>query len=355
MAAMDATQLLNQYETGRRDFSGADLRGVNLAQAHLAQINLYRADLTGACLTGANLAEANLFKANLTQADLTRADLRGANLRRTDLTGTILLAANLDGAHFSEQTLPGGLPFLPLEVRQQLFDQGHDLSSLQKLSRLGAESSTAGDSHSTPGRSSRRSPQSLEKTFPHATPLPTPALLLLGAGYLCFGLLLSIHRAAGLSWVMTWLSSLGWLVEESLTWFSPVLGAIAIMLGTGLSLWAVIISGSLWMGLLFGLLMLGWNKASALRDSAWVAGIVTVLINGFIWVTSAEVGQSGPRLLSGFPSALLLVAGMAGVGLGAIAWLQMQSDGVRRRHIAWIYGAIAALGLCLGGLIGIGR
>ncbi|MGF1497086.1 MAG: pentapeptide repeat-containing protein [Elainellaceae cyanobacterium] len=343
MAAIDATQLLNQYGTGRRDFSWADLRGVNLSNAHLAQINLYRADLTGACLAGANLAGANLLKANLTQADLTRADLRGANLHRTDLTGTTLTAANLDGARFSEQTLPGGIPPLPPEVRQRLMDGGY-----APARPTASQTSAPFSARATPSRS----PQ---KPASQPTPIPLQALSLLGVGYLCFGLLLGLHQAAGVSWVMTWLSSLSWLVEESLTWFSPVLGAIAIMLGTGLSLWAVVVAGSIGVGLLFSLLLMGWSKAAALRDSTWVGGIVAILLNGSTWLASSETAQSRTDvLLGGFPSALLLGAGMVGVGLGAIAWLQMQSDGVQRRHIAWIYGAIAALGLGLGGWIGAG-
>lgn len=75
---MNATELINEYNKGRREFLGASLYGANLVRA-----NLYGADLYGA-----SLYEANLTGANLVRANLTGASLNGANLYGADLSGS---------------------------------------------------------------------------------------------------------------------------------------------------------------------------------------------------------------------------------------------------------------------------
>ena len=55
---MEVTELLKDYENGKRDFADANLSGANLSGAILIGINL-----SGANLSGANLSRAHLAKA----------------------------------------------------------------------------------------------------------------------------------------------------------------------------------------------------------------------------------------------------------------------------------------------------
>ena len=85
---MTATELLERYANGDRNFVGAYLR---------------RADLREANLSGGNLSGADLSGADLSRADLSRADLLVANLREANLSG-----ANLSGADLSRAIMPDG-------------------------------------------------------------------------------------------------------------------------------------------------------------------------------------------------------------------------------------------------------
>jgi uncharacterized protein YjbI with pentapeptide repeats len=86
------------YNTGKRDFSGNNLRDANLCDAYLRG-----ADLRYACLQGANLQDAYLRNVNLRDADLSRASLIGA-----DLHGAYLRNANFRGADIANTCLIDG-------------------------------------------------------------------------------------------------------------------------------------------------------------------------------------------------------------------------------------------------------
>lgn len=351
---MDAAQLLHRYAEGQRDFSWADLRRADLRGASLPDINFYRADLTGALLDGANLRRSNFLKANLTKANLSDADLTGANLKRTDLTGAILTGAVLDAVQFSDVTLPGGLPPVPAAARRQ---SSEARASFQGDSRTHLNSSGMGRS---PQSHTSLSPSSLKRPVRHLaafsrpqsppiTDIPLPSLILLWAGYCCFGSILGVFDVSVMLWVMVWATALTWMLGESMAWFIPILAAIAVMLGSGLSLWSVFMAGSVSLGLMVGLLMLNWSVPKALKDSLWIGGIVAVLVNLGLWLVK---GEQGMVVLSGyFPLVFLLLIGMGSSGMGAIAWLQMRSDGFHKNQIAWTFGGFAALGLFSGGAI----
>ena len=87
------SELLREYENGRRDFSGANLRDAILKRTDLSDANL-----RGANLQGANLSDAILKRANLQGANLRDADLTGSNLRGAILEGAMLESANLEDA-----------------------------------------------------------------------------------------------------------------------------------------------------------------------------------------------------------------------------------------------------------------
>lgn len=117
------TQLLRQYDAGRRNFRHVNLYDCDLSWAYLAKIDLSYAnlgisilegiDLPASILIKANLSRtdltaANLFQANLRGADLRGADLRGAELARANLLDADLRGASLTGADLSEAIMPDG-------------------------------------------------------------------------------------------------------------------------------------------------------------------------------------------------------------------------------------------------------
>ena len=109
---IDTQELLNHYQTGKRDFSGiylsdTDLSGANLRRANLSGANLSNTDLSGANLSRANLTCANLSRANLWHTDLSGANLNGADLWDTDMSGAYLRGANLCDANLSNTDLSG--------------------------------------------------------------------------------------------------------------------------------------------------------------------------------------------------------------------------------------------------------
>lgn len=85
-----ATDLLQAYAAGQRNFEYVILADTDLIGADLKGCDFSYADFSGANLSGCNLRGADLSYANLSDANLTEADLRGAMLIGTDLrTATI--------------------------------------------------------------------------------------------------------------------------------------------------------------------------------------------------------------------------------------------------------------------------
>lgn len=113
-----ASELLQRYAAGDREFEevrlsyadlpGAILHGIDLSEAILTHANLSRADLRGADLSWADLSSANLEGADLRGAILTRADLSRANLKRANLRKADLSLVNLTGTQLSQAIMPDG-------------------------------------------------------------------------------------------------------------------------------------------------------------------------------------------------------------------------------------------------------
>jgi PAS domain S-box-containing protein len=109
--SLEAKILLNQYQSGQRNFAGLNLRGIYLAEAELTQVDFSGVALNGsncnhanfqyANMRGADLRGANLQYADLKWADLRGVDLRGADLRHADIEGTIIDDSNFLGALIS--------------------------------------------------------------------------------------------------------------------------------------------------------------------------------------------------------------------------------------------------------------
>ncbi len=112
ISVTDTGELLKRYDTGGRNFQGADLTGAQLAEADLRNANLIgailrNADLRNAQLDGAKLVIADLSNADLTNANLRKAKLVGANLRDARLSGADLSRAKLNNADLRNAQLVG--------------------------------------------------------------------------------------------------------------------------------------------------------------------------------------------------------------------------------------------------------
>lgn len=104
---MNREEFINEWESGRRDFSYQYLVGIDLSEMNLIGVKFAASDLSNAILNSADLSGANLRGASLRNASLRNVDLRGedlryADLRGADLTGASLHCADLLFAKFSE-------------------------------------------------------------------------------------------------------------------------------------------------------------------------------------------------------------------------------------------------------------
>lgn len=97
---MNAQELLEKYDQGKRDFTGITLNECNLIGVSLPEILLQ-----SACLNVANLSSANLTHSNLQGAQLNVTRLSGANLSCANLKGSSLNVANLIRAILTQADL----------------------------------------------------------------------------------------------------------------------------------------------------------------------------------------------------------------------------------------------------------
>jgi len=112
---MTASEILADYRSGHRDFTGVDISGTDLSDrdltgasfygADLARVNLSGSALTCVQLKAANVTHANLAGAQLNATDLIAADFSDSNLSHADLTGAALHHANLSRADLSATNL----------------------------------------------------------------------------------------------------------------------------------------------------------------------------------------------------------------------------------------------------------
>ena len=104
---MDASELLERYAAGERNFIGVELSEPYLVNANLSNANLSNANLVKAYLMDANLSNANLINANLVEAYLMDANLHNARLSNASLCAVDLSGANLIGAELGGANLSG--------------------------------------------------------------------------------------------------------------------------------------------------------------------------------------------------------------------------------------------------------
>ncbi|WP_019501008.1 pentapeptide repeat-containing protein [Pseudanabaena sp. PCC 6802] len=115
---LSADELLEWYEAGERDFTGAHLSGTiyhaklididfscAYINADIISTNLKAANLSGANLSSAHLNYSNLSRANLSEANLMGADLSDTNLSDANLSNCTLAKANFSNANLSDANL----------------------------------------------------------------------------------------------------------------------------------------------------------------------------------------------------------------------------------------------------------
>lgn len=106
---IEASELLERYQKGERDFSnvyiegsdelaGANLSGINLSDAVVAEMLLDEINLSGANLQLTNFGQSSLYGADLCRANLSGANLRLTVLDSANLSDSCLIGAYLKGA-----------------------------------------------------------------------------------------------------------------------------------------------------------------------------------------------------------------------------------------------------------------
>ena len=335
---MKIEMLLQQYANGKRNFSFANLRGVVLTGIDLTKIVLCQADLEKAKLIQVNLSQANLYKANLRGADLSQSNLSGANLRRADLTDAILTGAVLEGASIIGAILPDGIAYL----------SSHETSDTAQMDSPPQVDSIIEEVPLDP------LPQLTH--HPSQADLPYPILFLWGLGFSCFGILLALHHAPSLAWLLLWSSSMCWIISDALTWFIPILAAIALLTAIGISLWNLMTSVLVTSTLFFVLkAVLGWTLQETLKGSLWVGGITMIALTFANWLFYGADAYGGGGIVVAFNTvhlAFLFFLAIFFTSAGAVAWQQLLDVGLKKGQTAWTIGLIAAIGLLCGRIAG---
>ncbi len=388
---MEVEKLLKLYAAKRRDFSWVDLRGAILNQAQLHRVNFYQAKLTGAKLEGADLSHANLRGASLDEAvlqaaclqgtqlikaslnaaqlngaDLTGADLTGAQLTnanlshanlsqaklyRTNLSGAVLLEASLEIDNLGEADLTGAImpdgtiyeewQLLHLQNQEDVETEAEVEIQEELPANLISESET--EEASLP--IIPKKPLTESEMWQY---LPFPSLALLLLGYIFFGQILGILQANIIYWLMAWVGSLGWVARESLTWFVPVSGSMAIFMAlmTALSgmggFFLMMMIGVPTFAIFTDLWFIGFGFAKSVKDSLWVGGLIVSFALFYVFLlfgSSANLGFS-------------FVLGIVGSGLGAISWMQMEEKGFSKNQTLAVFGGVTAFGLVSGWCFG---
>lgn len=78
---MDAKEVIDSYQQGKRDFQGVDLKGQSFEKQNLQGINFSKANLEGT-----NFREANLEKAKFNGSDISGTDFTNAKLIKADFS-----------------------------------------------------------------------------------------------------------------------------------------------------------------------------------------------------------------------------------------------------------------------------
>ena len=347
---MDVGLFLQRYQSGKREFAWADLQGANLAGVDLTDVNLYRANLAKANLQGANLSGANLFKGNLTGANLQSVNLSQANLRKANLTDAHMDNTCLDDTELAGATMPDGSCYerLPQEIELPVAPEQEDI--LQSAPADIKPTTTPEDN------------TNLSK--PQALPLKTStslrwSLAILAVGYACYGVMLAQTMAS--IWVLLLVFGTVFCGNLQLksVWVVPILSALAVILGTGISLGSLIFgtlaSFGIFISLCFCSSILGRSFSQTLKESIWFGGLSFIVMAIAPWIADGSAAYSGGGIvlnLSKFHLAVLLVMGMMFVGIGCLFLAREESFyrlRVERNYWRFLeFGIAGGIGLWVG-------
>jgi Pentapeptide repeats (8 copies) len=328
----------------------ANLTGANLQRSHLKNTDLSQAQLEGANLTDANLEGANFTGANLTEARLTGANLTGIKLNRAKLTGANLEGAIWEGVDWTEAdltaaTMPDGslyevwiesnLPESEPNFLPETETPSEDL--LPKLLWVPKVLNLEGYQQKLFEFRSGLSPQEFHRQFPWKGVLPS------AVGYFLLGNALALCDASLGAWLLGFIGAVGWSIDPSLTWFAPIVGAIAVLISLPISIahWVIAAVAIIYtISLFFNLSFYGYGMRKSIVWSIWIGGLSTLflfLMNalfapGFITVSV---------FLSAFTSTIF-------IGIGCPSWIGMGYLGYSKQQTLQSTAIVAFLGLVLG-------
>lgn len=384
---MSANELLKRYALGKRDFLWADLTNANLTGAKLTGINLSRANLTGAFLAKADLSQANLVKANLSGANLRDANLTGSKFYKADLSGTQLDGADLTGADLSgvdldKPNLSGAIMPDGRLYEEWLLVQHSEQMQLMQESSVSADDQPLATPQISANEASttvamplgimepyRTTPSKRKLTarelfnkqilfpFVPARELSNKQILFpfipLLLGYCLFGQLLAVHDAALIAWIVAWMGSLIWLIDESLAWFVPVTGVIAVMGSLSMPIIPVVVGGTITIMMSAAMIVLDFGIRKALKDGFWLGGLAAAASLMAHWFLdgSNAFGGGGVVLRDTFPLTLNFLFAMVGTTFGSTSWKAMELAGFTKKQTIQTFASVTGLGLVCGWVI----
>lgn len=366
---MDVDRLLRRYRSGKKNFASVDLSEANLTGARLTGIRLSRANLTKASLAMADLSQANLSKAILCEANLREAKLIGsklykANLSRAqldgiDFTGADLRGVNLDGARLDRAIMPDGRPYeqwLVLQHSKAKVRMNETTANDQPLSTPDSVNEQSLAVATVPEINESSEPL-LSRGFARLrlaaqdffNTVPWQPFGLLWLGYFLFGLLLASHNAPWLAWILAWTGSLIWVVDESMTWYVPIAGAIAVMGSVPRSIASLVVSAVITLGLIGLMIFLDFGLKKALREGLWVGMLASAAMLVISWLLNGGEKLIGSGILTGnFLMAFALFFAIVAAMFGTITWMSMEFTRLTLGRSVPVFAGITGLGLLCG-------
>ncbi|MEO1591215.1 MAG: pentapeptide repeat-containing protein [Cyanobacteria bacterium J06632_22] len=363
---MTPEHLIQLYQQGKRDFIWADLRGVSLSGQCLAGANFNRAKLQGSNLSKANLSGCSFLKADLSNADLTAADLQNAHFRKANLSKAMIALEQLPDSALQGATLPDGTvkPVrLPRAVPPVATSQSEASQPASTAADIPPMPSIAPDAPKRWAQGIDVHAEIANRPPPPAPPRPRTRAEVMAAmpwipvgffigGYVLNGLVLTLAAAGGVAWLISAIATQLWAIHRGLTWFIPIVVALAALHGGPLAAFPLLVLPAvIFLMLLGGLLVVGWHWRTALHGATWIAGITAVLFCMAPWLMASP----GVFTIIVAPTALLAVLLLLATGSISIGLTGIEAMSIARIHVQhqrWVTGLGGVSGMALGGLMG---